>query len=256
MSDDFDIERYTRPPTLNVASGMALACALLNAMPAGTGPALRKAAHALRAEALTLQAHWEEGEKRAKPGDPRPADRAIDNGWSALHDRLDSYASLPVERYPRAARAMELFETLFPRGLTFLKLPYAEEYAESANRLARIANENLAADIDELAGREFLAEVRLAHEAYGNALGTESSAAHVFALDLSEALRKVAIAITGYAIQVAATVEHADEESRRQAILALKPIDEHRSGTANRISVRPLASTGATASVLVPDVPA
>ena len=255
MDDVFDIERYTRPPTVTVSSGLALACALLNAMPSGSKPPLRKAGLALRAETLALQSEWEESERRAKPGDPRPADRAIDNGWSALHDRLDSYASLPADRYPRAARAAELFEAIFPRGLTFLKLPYAEEYAESEQRLARITRDKLATDIDELAGREFLAEVRLSHEAYGHALGSEGSGANALASNLAEALRRVALAITDYAIQVAATVEHANEESRRQALGALRPIDEHRT-TSNRVSVRPFASTGATATAAVPDVPA
>ncbi len=56
---------------------------------------------------------------------------------------------------------------LFREGLSFLKLPYHEEWAEREKRLQRIDAEGLCKDLDALAGKDFLDAVRGAHERYG-----------------------------------------------------------------------------------------
>ena len=98
------------------------------------------------------------------------ADARVDNGWGALLDRLEAYAALPVATFPKAARARLLVDLISP-DRAWLNLSFAAQWAESNKRIQRIDDEGLAADIDALAGKEFLVEVRSAHAEYGAALG-------------------------------------------------------------------------------------
>jgi hypothetical protein len=236
MNDDFDPSVYVRPPVLTVSRAVGLARALLAAAPQNPSPGVKKAALALRIKAIALQQIWANREQEAKPPDPRPADRAIDTSWAALHDRLEGYALLPTKEYPRASRAQELLDALFPEGLTFLRLPFAEEWAESERRIHRIENEGLAHDLDVLCGREFLAEVRRAHAAYGDAIGVTKPVPtdHDGERSLVEPLRQLTRAIGKYAVQVVATADSDDPATVTAARAALAPLDRVRSAASRR----------------------
>ncbi len=251
MSDAFDPTPYTRAPLLNVASAVTLGTALLVAMPKKPEPRLAKAGKRLRAAVVSLQQAWVESDAATAHGDPRPADQAIDNSYANLFARLQAYASLDPEVHPKATRAAELISILFPTGLTFLKLPYVEEWAESKKRLDRIESDDLAKDLDALAGKEFLGEVRRLHERYGEALGVTKVRGPAEAASIGEPLRKVAEAVVHYATQIAGLYDP-DEPSTLDIVrTALAPIDELRVGVARRSA----AGSEGSATLPVPPVP-
>jgi hypothetical protein len=119
-----------------------------------------------------------------------------------------------------------------PRRTTFTP-PYEAEWAESNKRLARIESEGLTKDINELAGPEFLAEVKTAHTEYGIALGVTTPAHVVDEVNLAEPLRSLSRAIGRYGIAVAGM---AGEDAASIAVVrkALRPIDSLREGQARR----------------------
>ncbi len=249
MNDAFDASPYVRPPILNVASAVGLSRALLAALPKDAPAAVRKAARKLRARARTLQDAWREAESLAKAEDPRPADQAIDGAWAALRARLDAWASLDAGAFPRATRAAELSAALFPDGLGFLALPYAEEWAESQRRLQRIDAEDLAKDLDALAGKDFLEAVRAAHARYGQAIGV-TAARKGETRSLAEPLREASRAVVAYALQVVAAAQEADDEpTATRWLRALRPIDDHRADQARR------AKSKGQAAEPTPDAP-
>ena len=232
MSDDFDPTPYVRPPIIDVASGVALATSLLNAVPKDPPESMRKAAQKVRKTTLALQQAWAKSDESGAPLDRRKADMRTDNAWGIFLDRLEAYASLPVEHYPKAARARALIDAISPER-AWLKLMYEAQWAESDRRLEKIDSQGLAADVDALAGPEFLAEVRSAHKAYGLALGITKPRVEVPEVNLAEPLRELARAIGRYGLIVAGLVD--DHPASLELVKkALRPIDEYRESQARR----------------------
>ena len=263
MTDEFDASAYVRPPIIDVGSGIALGIALLSALPKEAPPDIKKSAQKLRKSVVVLQSAWEKAGGPNGPRDKRPADQATDNAWSCLHGRLSDYASLPAAHYPKAARAQAIVDQLFPDGLTFLQLPYATEWAESDRRLTRIEKNNLADDIDTIAGAEFLAEVRRAHADYGHVLGITKASKSEAPENLAEPLRALGKAIAHYALKLAGLAGDSGD-ALRMARAALRPIDEHRAALARRASSGGKSDTPeplteelppATPSTPVPEIP-
>jgi hypothetical protein len=233
MTADFDPTPYVRPPVVDVPAAVGLSVALIKAMPTPCTDEVRKSARRLRASTLALQQAWAKGDDKAPSLDKRPADVALDNAWSALFGRLESYARLPAEQAPRAERAAELVATLFSGGLSFLTLPYASEWAESEKRLTKIDQQKLGPALDELAGPDFLTVLRDAHAAYGEALGmTKALAAGSAPVSLAEPLREVTRAIASYTLKLCAMAD--DDASIAAVRQALRPLDEYRASTARR----------------------
>src|SRR4051812_26008784 len=234
MSDDFDATPYVRPPILDVPSAVALGIALLTAMPKAPPDNVKKAAKKLHKDVVALQAAWAKADALPAPPDKRKADMRTDNAWGVFLDRLEAYARLPVEHYPKAARARELVDTISP-DREWLKLPYEAEWAESGKRIKRIDKENLATDCDALAGPEFLHEVRQAHKGYGEALGVTKPAQEGDNVNLADPLRAVSRAIARYGVAVAGM---ADDDDATLALMrkALRPIDDFRDAQAKRAS--------------------
>jgi hypothetical protein len=83
---------------------------------------------------------------------------------------------LPAGQHPRAARARELVDILSPTNREWLELAYEAEWAESEKRLGWIEAQGLTKDIHDLAGPEFLGEVKAAHAEYGVALAVAAPA--------------------------------------------------------------------------------
>ena len=75
------------------------------------------------------------GTGAVKTRDRRQFDLRIDTAWGGLLDRLQAYARLPADKYPAAARAQELVDTLSPDGREWLTIVYEAEWAESNKRL-------------------------------------------------------------------------------------------------------------------------
>ena len=228
MTERFDPTVYNRPPLLNTASGYALACALISAMPSKVPDIIRRTAEALHNHASVLQAAWIAQEKVISTADRRTTDLWMDLAWSAMVGRLDSYASLPKAKYPLAARAEEIRGILLAKdGLSFVNLPYDEEWAESAKRISKITEGGLAPDLDQICGPEFRENLIAAHEAYGKVAGTTQKLDKAERVATAEPLRNLQIAIGRYGRQWAAVAEDS-AEWQAKAQVALAPIDRLR----------------------------
>src|SRR5688572_6444414 len=133
MADTFDPTPYLQVPQVDVPGAIALATSLMSARPKDAPDFVASAVKDVKKASAELMVAWQQRTSRpAKTEDPRLTDRGVDVSWSALFHRLDSLASLPHDRYPRAKLAAEVRALLFPpdEGLTFLQKPYRIQWAE------------------------------------------------------------------------------------------------------------------------------
>lgn len=247
--DDFDPALYTRMPRFDVAAGIALSRQILASLPGRPPAPLKRCAERLGHETETLQRVWREREAEAATTDPRPIDTMADNAWRNLHDRLSAYAGLPSELYVEAGRAAELTGVLFPEGLSFLKLDYSSQWAESERRLQHIAAERLEAEVNKLAGPAFLTEVRRCHALYGDAIGVSKPKERRAPIPLSEPLRTMTQALIALCAQLVALYYEGDADHRAAVRAALRPIDDFRAAALRR-------ARGGNTPVLPPSPPA
>jgi hypothetical protein len=239
MSADvlFDATPYLRAPKQDVPATVALAVALLAAVPKKAPPRVIKEAKRLRKAVTRLQFAWSQRQRAlvSDSADLRPFDNRLDTAWGALKQRLDAFATLPEDTTADAARAASIVRAIFGDGLAFLKLPFPAEWAESGERLARIDSDGHAKSIDELAGPLFLEEVRVAHASFGDALGiTRPIGAAAEMATVREPYMDVLRAIGDYGLQIAALVDRDDPSTVEMARAALQPIDATREGMARR----------------------
>lgn len=172
---------------------------------------------------------------RAGEEDSRPIDRAGDNSWGALRGRLQAYTLLPVETYPDAKRAGEILASLFgDAGLSFLTESYPEQYAIADSVLRRIDEEKFAVDIERIAGKEFLDNVRVQHVAYGKMVAGVLQREATLSEDLGEHVRAMGQEIVDYATKVLATVDRDKPATITAARAALRPLDAFREATQKR----------------------
>jgi len=224
MPPAFDPSLYATVPTRTPAGTLSLARGLLSAASVETDERLTRRVAKLRKAAKLLQATWVEAGRPAAAGeDPRPFDATLDRCWSALRTRLEGCVQLGDDDY--APRATVMISTLFPTGLDFLKLPYAEEWAESERRLAMIKTDGLASEVEELAGAPYLPAIKKAHSAYGTVLGiTDKKATVTATARVVGPLRELQAAIGAYVRAVVGQVEEDDEESVAAAQGQLEPV--------------------------------
>ncbi len=233
-----DLYQFLQLPRLNYANALSLMYALLAAAPKAPFPNVLKAVANLQMVADEHQSQWAERERQTAGVDTMAAvnlDRDLDSAWRATHSALESLARLSSERNPKAGKASALLAVLFPSGLAFLTLPFSEEWAHSGTILKRIDDEGLAAEIDQLVGPEFLAEVRFTHKAFGDAIGrTAPLPAEQSRVDYRDLLRAAAEAIRAYSLQLIAAVRSEPALSEEVVRTALKPIEELRDANARR----------------------
>lgn len=241
MESPFDPSPYTRVPQQTVPGAIALAAKLLALTPADAPPAVNRAARRVRVRSGELSAKWQARDTATpSPRDPRPVDLRNDRLWSAVHGRLDALDGVDPADVPEAKRAVELRDIVFPRGLTFLKLPYAEQWAEGSTILARIdADPALLRDLTAHAGAALIAALRDSHAAYGEMVGVTRQRTDAAPAPTPERLagplRALNDAIAAYTLQLAAM--RADDPSTADAVArALAPIDELRARAARSTS--------------------
>ncbi|MEZ4295914.1 MAG: hypothetical protein R3B70_13145 [Polyangiaceae bacterium] len=259
---EIDGTLYMRAPQADVPTTVALGISLLSAVPKGAPSQVKGAAKKLRTSVLALQSAWGQAAAVLPTVSRRAADAATDNAWGCLEGRLSAYSRLPAPNHPKARRAQEIHEALFgDGGLEFLTRAYKAQWAEGEKRLALIDDSGYAADIDELAGPEFLAEVRSTHKAYGKALSITQAETPSPDASLIEPLREASRRVVGLALQLIAWA--ADDDQSTEAVRrALKPIDDLRAASARRQSppvepaAEPPAPPAATPTTTIPDVPA
>ena len=255
MSETFDPIRYSRPPVINAASGIALATSLISAMPKESPEMIRRTATIMRGYTVDLQSAWIAQDKLAKAGDRRSTDLWIDTGWSAVEGRLSSYAMLRREGNPLVERAEEIHGHLFGEdGLAFVNLPYDEEWAESAKRIEKIEKLGLADDLDRICGKEFRENLLAAHDAYGKVSGTTKPTTKPADARLAEPLRNLQTTIGRYGRQWAAAAEDSPELLAK-AVFALEPIDRLRARQAPNATQPTQPEVPADPTRPIPDLP-
>jgi hypothetical protein len=259
LLQDLEPTRYLRTPILDVPGGVALGIALISAAGAAgkdLPAAAKRAAKVLRQTVVALQNDWaaQRNAGLTTEEDKRPADQRLDRVWAAVGVRLQTLAELP-QTIAEAKQATQLYARLFPDGLSFLRLPYERQWAESEQRLKQLADEELGAAVEELVGEFVVAELREAHANYGRVLGiTDAKPGAAVAPNLLDQLRVVQQAMTSYALQLIAAA-HADPELASGVRRALRPFDDLREAQARRGARggagedEPEAGTGAGAGV-------
>ena len=236
---DLEPTRYLRSPILDVAGGVALGISLLTAAGNDLPPPAKRAAKALRQAVIALQNDWaaQRDAGVSSPDETRPADQRLDRVWSAVGTRLQAVAELP-QTIAEARSAAQLYARIFPDGLTFLRLPYEQQWAQSEQRLRQLEDEELGAAVEALVGDFVLAELREAHANYGRVLGiTDAKPGAAVAPNMLEQVRAVQQAIANYALQLVAAA-HADTELVGSVRKALRPIDDLRQAQARRAGAR------------------
>ncbi|MCA9709859.1 MAG: hypothetical protein KDK70_28730 [Myxococcales bacterium] len=224
----FDPSRYTTVPSRSPAAMLSLARALLAAADPAPSEVVASRLDRLRAATDELQAAWVEVSRPEVPAEnPQPYDLALDRAWGSLRARLAAWEQL--DRPPGAGPAQELRALLFPTGLDFLQLPYAEQWAQSERRLALVDADGLAESIDALAGPQFLLAVRQAQADYGRVLGiTDAKPAQPDAARVLEPVREVRAAIASYARAVVGLTDEVDDEAVAAMQQQLRPLVDAR----------------------------
>ena len=225
----FNANDYNTVPTINAASTVALTRRLVAEMPAALADnsSIAVPADRMRLRANTLRAERLKALQRPATVDTRPFDQGEDSAWGALHDRLEGYARLDPERVADAGRAAALLASVFPGGLAFLTLDYKQQWEESERLLQLIDTKEWGSELDRLCHSSFLAEVRHAHQAYGDALGlTQAKPILPEAPTIAGALQALRQAIRFYARRVVALADEEDPASLQLVQSALAPIVE------------------------------
>ena len=168
-----DVSAYLRLPPLDLPSTLALCRQLLTESPSSPSPAVRNSHLELQQQTLFASEEYRLLLASDEPRDTRPIDLSADAAWSAIHRRLDAYASLPADRYPLADRARALLSRLFPDGLRFTQLEYGAQWVESEARIQTLLADrgHLKAELASLAGSDFVDELLRTHSDYGDMVG-------------------------------------------------------------------------------------
>ncbi|MCL2778396.1 MAG: hypothetical protein FWD73_10360 [Polyangiaceae bacterium] len=222
----FDASLYDAIPQTTAAGIVALVRSMIVA---GKGtkyePAI-KALKRLRTKGETLRELHAKVTPVQEKVDTRVVDNAMDRAWQALERRLSLYADLSPEFANDAAEAAEIHHMLFPNGMAFLSLPYAQQWAEGEAIVHRM--HGIEEKIDRFAGAPFLAQVRACHVNYGVALGITKPKPEKVAIEsIVEPLRETRGALMTYSRLLVAAVENEDLEAKAVQT-ALLPLAELR----------------------------
>ncbi len=229
-----DQKTYASLPAADASRLSSLAESLLAAAPPDHGPLIARALAQIGQHKVELDAVRRPPSKEAQRSAKRPADIAVDTSWIALRDRLTAYARLPHDRYPKAARAARLLERLLPDGTGFLNLPYDKQYNQGQLRLEAIDAQALEAELIELAGADFLTEVRATQAVYGEVLGISRKREPVDeeTVLVAEPMRLLREAILYYTSKLIGGLDEHDPEAVATVREALRPIDDLRAQVA------------------------
>ena len=200
---------------IETASQQAKVVLRLKVLPAPLQRALDRMLTGRDTLAAVLAPQTAEGDTQAK----RKADRAVDNGWAALHAWLSGWCLLPAEKNPHLDEMVTLRELVFGKGLQFTQLPYKIEWQESKARLDAIARDGHARTLTKLGGGPFLEHLNEAQAAYGEVLGVTKILPELTETDIRS--RQLA-AMDAMRVFVTRASAHADPEVDGSEALAEK----------------------------------
>jgi hypothetical protein len=224
MPPSFQAVDLIRLPKLSMAEAVALAAALVaradasEPLSAATGKALAR----MRVALSKLRAHASDSAEPPGEGAARDADRDLDAAWAAAFAWCSGWTKLP---YPSSSvtRADGLYRTLFAEGLKFTQYRYKVQWIESQARLEVIDAQGLDQHFAALGGTEILDALRRAHARYGQVLGI-TSAGPKDAGAVGERLAELGNEMSGYVLQVLASVDPDDRASQATADRLLEPL--------------------------------
>ena len=262
MDRSFDASDIVQLPKIGVAGAIALGTELATqAHAAGMLPApISRAALALDASHLVLREAAKDrlpDASRLTSASVREADRTLDAAWSSAFDWSLGWSKLPLAtNAAQVAIARTLLVALFSSGLKFTQAPFKLEWAESQTRLDLIEDDKLDASFAALGGEAFLTTIKVAHQAYGEALGLTKVKTEVTQPSLREPLDAFLSALRTYVVRVSA---HADPEEPGSAELAKKllgPVTRWQSAAAHAAAEKAPAAAAAVAEGEKPAAPA
>jgi hypothetical protein len=234
MTKPLDPVSYLRFPKVDVADAITLAKMMLLRMPKVTSPAVRKAAQLVEASRDDLQEKWKQQASTLERQDVRALSRRLGAAWKSVRERLALFELLPEANVDRE-RAGFVRGMLFPEGLDFTTMTFTRQHAQSQTRLELMEEQGFEKDLDRMVGDDFMEALHAAHERFGDALGVTKKNQRPVAIVLTEPLRKLADAITIYALQMLALAYH-DPDKWESVADALSPIDEFRAAANRRIT--------------------
>lgn len=230
MNNRYSVGGMVVLPRMQATGALALGKRLLavaDAEPAGTGAGITKAREALRERVGEVQATLVDraDASPATPDEVRACDRRLDACWSGLRDMLTGLSKLPDA--PEATEAALLMQAIYDKGLSFIQIPFALEWAESQVRMERLSAQGLRPRIDALGCGRFLTALDEAHAAYGKALGmTEPvTAASTETPKVRAALDAFATTLRFYVTKVLGSVDLDDAPSAELADRLLAPLN-------------------------------
>ncbi|MCL2779325.1 MAG: hypothetical protein FWD73_15125 [Polyangiaceae bacterium] len=222
----FDASLYDAIPQTTAAGVVALVRSMIVAGKDTQYEPAIKALKRLRTKGETLRELHAKVMPIQEKVNTRVVDNAMDRAWHALEQRLSLYADLSPEFASDAAEAAEVHHMLFPHGIAFLTLPYAQQWAEGEAIVHRM--HGIEEKIDRFAGAPFLAQVHACHVNYGVALGITKPKPEKVAIEsIVEPLRETRAALNTYARLLVAAVENEDLEAK-VVQMALLPLAELR----------------------------
>ncbi len=228
MNRTFNATNLVQLPRTNAGGYHALALSMISAAHrAGSlPPVLQDRLGKVEASASLVDNILAQRIQEPSEAERAAADDDLDRSWSAFRDFVASRARLPDS--PKTRLAVEVQDSLFSEGLSFIQSPYREEWTQSRRRIVRIRNEKLDEKIREIGGEDFLTAVESAHDRFSRVLGiTDVVAKPPDPVRVREPLDALASALRSYILNVAAH----SEESEEAALLAdtlLRPLTEWR----------------------------
>jgi hypothetical protein len=268
MSTAFDPADYVHAPIITVSTGVTLALALADACPANASPTVVKARDRLSNAAVRAREALADRNRALgtfSEEDTRTLDNEADRAWGGLRMRIQAMAMLPAARFPKAARAAEIDTLLFSAGMDFLNAEYGEQSTRMSAILTQIDRDNLAGEVDAIAGGEFLQAVRDVQPRYEVMVRERLRRDKAMGQNLLDIMRGLQAVIVNYAAKTIATIEDDDPATVEAARIALLPIANHRSASKAREAAEakapaapaaPTAGAPTTPATISPATPA
>lgn len=260
MEEEIDLASWVTPTRFSIANGIVLAIQILKASPPRPTEMVRAALETIREAALHAQSVTRD-RLRLSPENIRPLDFRLDSAWVGLRECIEAKARL--EGTEVGERAAKLSTQVFPSGTNFVTASYNEQWAISDAHLVRIDEDELADEIDEIAGPEFLPFIREAHRKFGDAIGVgETARASVpDSAMVSAANLRLSRAIVNYGRVMIGRADLNDPKSVAELKRAMAPLDEYRRSTfAKRAAEEEIAppdvDTDVSPTDPIPPVPA
>ena len=233
MDTPFDPVPFIMETRFNGVSAVLVIDRLTLCVPDDLGPEEKKAYRAMVAAKEEVERVRQERATKA-PAKVRPAFAACTAAWGGASDVLAATAALPPDiGGDKAAKAGDMRDRLFPDGgVPKLALDAETAYVEARERLDRIEQQGLGAQLVGLVGREHVDAIHKTTDALGESLGVGKTArATPSTTAMQHALRDVSRTVARYARRLLGAVDEEDETSIERFTSALAPLADHRDAT-------------------------